>query len=67
MEGDWGHGKLLKFEAILECMDHQETLIQDLQEEVTILEGNQCWCFDTGSGTLGEEIDLEYADEGAEV
>ena len=30
LEGDWGHGKLSKFKALLERMDHQETLIQDL-------------------------------------
>ena len=68
LEGDWGHGKFLKFEALLEHMDKQESLIQDLQEEVTILKGNQCQCFNTGSGSSGREgIDLEYADEGAEI
>ena len=67
LEGDWGHGKVSKFNALLECMDHQETLIQDLCEEVAILKGSQCQCFDAGSGTSGEEIDLEYVDEGAEV
>ena len=67
LEGDWGHRKVSKFDALLERMDHQETLIQDLREEVVILKGSWCQCFEAGSGTSGEEIDLEYADEGAEV
>ena len=67
LEGDWGHRKVSKFDALLEHMDHQEKLIQDLQEEVAILKGSQCRCFDAGSGMSGEEINLEYADEGAKV
>ena len=68
LEGDRGHGRHKTFETLLERMDRQETLIQDLREEVAILQGNRCRCFDAGSGSLGmADAELEYVDEGAEV
>ena len=69
LEGDWGNGKFAKYAALMECMDKQDTMIQDLREQVVILQGNRCRCFDAGSGSLADaEGELDYeADKDVEV
>ena len=69
LEGDWGNGKFAKHAALLERMDQQDTVIQDLREQVTILRGNRCRCFNIGSGSSADaEGELDYEDDkGAEV
>ena len=42
LEGNWGNGKFSKYTALLECLDKQDTMIQNLREEVAILQGNCC-------------------------
>ena len=62
LEGDWGTGRFSKHLALLERMDKQDTVIQDLREQVTILQGNQCKCFDARLGSLADadgEVDYE--------
>jgi hypothetical protein len=62
MEKDWGHGKFTRFKTLMERMDKQDSLIQDLREEVAILKGERCRCFDAGSGSSGmADVELEYA------
>ena len=68
IKGAWDHGKFLKFKALLEHMDKQESLIQDLHEEVAILKGDWCRCFNMRSGlSRMADGELEYVDEGAKV
>ena len=67
--GDWGNGQFSKHCALLERMDKQDSVIQDLREQVVILQGTQCRCFDVGSG-LSADVDgeLDYEeDKGVEV
>ena len=37
LEGNWGNRKFSKYTALLEHLDKQDTVIQDLREEVAIL------------------------------
>ena len=69
LEGDWGNGKFAKYAALMERMDKQDTVIQDLREQVAILQGNRCRCFNVGSGSSADaEGELDYEDDkGAEV
>ena len=69
LEGDWGNGKFSKHTALLERMDKQDAVIQDLREQVTILQGNRCRCFNVRSGLLADaEGELDYEDDkGVEV
>ena len=69
LESDWGNGKFSKHSALLECMDKQDAVIQDLREQVAILQGNQCRCFDVGLGLLADaDGELDYEDDkGVEV
>ena len=69
LEGDWGNRKFAKYAALLEHMDQQDTVIQDLREQVTILQGNWCRCFDVGSGSSADaEGELDYeGDKDVEV
>ena len=69
LEGTWGNGKFSKYMALLECLDKQDTVIQDLREQVAILQGNWCRCFNAGSGSSADvEGELDYEDDkGAEV
>ena len=69
LEGDWGNGKFSKHAALLERMDKQDTVIQDLREQVAILQGNRCRCFDVGSGSSADaEGELDYkGDEDVKV
>ena len=61
LEGNWGNGKFSKYTSLLEHLDKQDTVIQDLREEVAILQGNHCRCFDAGSGLLADaEGELDY-------
>ena len=69
LEGDWGTRWFSKHLALLECMDKQDTMIQDLREQVAILQGNRCKCFNTRSGSSADvdgELDYEE-DKGVEV
>ena len=64
LEGNWGNGKFSKYTALLERLDKQDTVIQDLWEEVTILQGNWCRCFDTRLGSSADaEGELDYEDD----
>ena len=69
LEGDWGNGKFTKYATLLERMDQQDTVIQDLREQVAILQGNRCRCFDVESGSSADaEGELDYEDDkGVEV
>ena len=69
LEGNWGNGKFSKYTALLERLDKQDTVIQDLREEVTILQGNRCRCFDARSGSSADaEGELDYeGDKDVEV
>ena len=69
LEGDWGTGQFSKHCALLDCMDKQDTVIQDLREQVAILQGNWCKCFDVGSGSSTDaDGELDYEDDkGVEV
>ena len=69
LEGNWGNGKFSKYTALLERLDKQDTVIQDLREEVAILQGNWCRCFDPGSGMSADaEGELDYeGDKDVEV
>ena len=69
LEGDWGNGKFSKHAALLERMDKQDAVIQDLREQVAILQGNRCRCFDVRSGSSADvEGELDYEDDkGVEV
>ena len=69
LEGDWGTGKFSRHAALLECMDKQDAMIQDLREQVAILQGNRCRCFNVGSGSSADaEGELDYEDnKGVEV
>ena len=69
LEGNWGNGKFSKYTALLECLDKQDAVIQGLQEEVVILQGNRCRCFDAGSGSSADaERELDYeVDKDVEV
>ena len=69
LEGDWGNGKFSKRAALLERMDKQDTVIQDLREQVVILQGNRCRCFNAGSESSADvEGELDYEDDkGVEV
>ena len=61
LEGNWGNGKFSKYTTLLERLDKQDTVIQDLREEVAILQGNRCRCFNAGSGSLADaEGELDY-------
>ena len=44
-------------------------MIQDLREQVVILQGNRCRCFNVGPGSSADaEGELDYEDDkGAEV
>ena len=64
LEDTWGKGKFSKYSALLECLDKQDNVIQDLREQVAILQGNRCQCFDAGLGSLADaEGELDYADD----
>ena len=64
LEDTWGKGKFSKYSALLERLDKQDDVIQDLREQVAILQGNRCWCFDAGSGSSADaEGELDYADD----
>ena len=69
LEYNWGNGKFSKYTALLERLDKQDTVIQDLHEEVAILQGNRCRCFDIGSGSSADaEGELDYeGDKDVEV
>ena len=69
LEGDWGTGRFSKHLALLEWIDKQDTMIQDLHEQVAILQGNCCQCFDTGLGFSADaDVELDYGeDKGVEV
>ena len=69
LEDTWGKGKFSKYSALLECLDKQDDVIQDLKEQVTILQGNRCWCFNARSGSLADaDGELDYVeDKGVEV
>ena len=69
LEGTWGNRKFSKYMALLECLDKQDTVIQDLREQVAILQGNRCKCFDAGLGSSADaEGELDYEDDkGVEV
>ena len=69
LENTWGNGKFSKYTALLERLDKQDTVIQDLQEQVAILQGNRCRCFDARLGSSADaEGELDYEDDkGAEV
>ena len=69
LEGDWGTRRFSKHLTLLECMDKQDTMIQDLKEQVVILQGNCCKCFNARSGSSADadgELDYEE-DKGVEV
>ena len=64
LEGDWRNGKFSKHTALLERMDKQDAVIQVLREQVAILQGNRCRCFDIGSGSSADaEGELDYEDD----
>ena len=69
LEDTWGKGKFSKYSALLERLDKQDDMIQDLREQVAILQGNRCRCFDAGSGSSADaEGELDYeADKDVEV
>ena len=69
LEDTWGKGKFSKYSALLERLDKQDDVIQDLREQVAILQGNRCRCFDAGSGSSADaEGDLDYGtDKDVEV
>ena len=61
LEDTWGKGRFSKYSALLECLDRQDDVIQDLKEQVTILQGNRCRCFDARSGSSADaEGELDY-------
>ena len=69
LEDTWGKGKFSKYSLLLERLDKQDNTIQDLKEQVAILQGNRCRCFDSGSGSSADadgELDYEE-DKGVEV
>ena len=64
LEGDWGTERFSEHLALLECMDKQNTVIQDLREQVAILQGNWCKCFDARSGSsVDVDGELDYEDD----
>ena len=69
LEGNWGNRKFSKYTALLERLDKQDSVIQDLREEVAIHQGNQCRCFDARSGSSADaEGELDYeGDKDVEV
>ena len=69
LEDTWGKGKFSKYSALLERLDKQDDVIQDLREQVAILQGNRCRCFDAGSGSSADaEGELDYGtDKDVEV
>ena len=69
LEGDWGTGRSSKHLALLEHIDKQDTVIQDLREQVAILQGNWCKCFNARSGSSADaDGELDYEDnKGVEV
>ena len=69
LEDTWGKGRFSKYSALIERLDKQDDVIQDLREQVAILQGNQCWCFDAGLGSSADaEGELDYGtDKGVEV
>ena len=69
LEGKWRKGKFSKYTALLEHLDKQDTVIQDLWDEVMILQGNHCRCFDAGLGSSADaEGELDYeVDKDVEV
>ena len=64
-----GKGRFSKYSALLERLDKQDDVIQDLREQVAILQGNRCRCFDAGSGSsVDAEGELDYeGDKDVEV
>ena len=61
LEDTWGKGRFSKYSALLERLDKQDDVIQDLKEQVAILQGNQCQCFDAGPGSSADaEGELDY-------
>ena len=69
LEDTWGKGKFSKYSALLERLDKQDDVIQDLKEQVAILQGNRCRCFDAGLGSSADaEGELDYeGDKDVEV
>ena len=69
LEDTWGKGRFSKYLALLERLDKQDDVIQDLKEQVAILQGNWCRCFDARSGLLADaEGELDYeADKDVKV
>ena len=64
LEDTWGKGRFSKYSALLERLDKQDDVIQDLKEQVAILQGNQCRCFNAGSGSSADaEGELDYEDD----
>ena len=64
LEDTWGKGKFSKYSALLEHLDKQDDVIQDLREQVAILQGNRCRCFDAGSGSSADaEGELDYEED----
>ena len=64
LEGTWGKGRFSKHSALLERLDKQDDVIQDLKEQVVILQGNQCRCFDARSGSSADvEGELDYEED----
>ena len=61
LEDTWGKGRFSKYSALLERLDKQDDVIQDLKEQVAILQGSRCQCFDAGSGSSADaEGELDY-------
>ena len=64
LEDTWGKGRFSKYSALLERLDKQDDVIQDLKEQVAILQGNRCRCFDAGSGSSADaEGELDYEED----
>ena len=61
LEGDWTRAINSCFEEMEHQIEGQETIIQDLREQVAIAQGSRCRCGEPEVEVLPEKEDLEYA------
>ena len=61
LEGDWTRAINRCFEEMERQIKGQETIIQDLKEQVAITQGSRCRCGEPKGEVLPEGEDLEYA------